>query len=93
LADGPWRALQQGQRESGRAGAGRAFGLSPFQEDIFSEFISNATNNSRKCRNCFKGTKNTRKITKIPGKLLEIDLDMHNPHKTFGAREKDFKAF
>jgi hypothetical protein len=41
----------------------------------------------------FKGTKNTPKITKIPGKLLEIDYDMNNPNKAFGAHEKDFRAF
>jgi hypothetical protein len=40
---------------------------------VFFEFIFNARNNSRKCRNCFKGTKNTREITKILGKFLEID--------------------
>jgi hypothetical protein len=40
-----------------------------------------------------KDTKNTPKITKIPGKLLEIDYDMNNPNKTFGAHEKDFRAF
>jgi hypothetical protein len=31
LADGPWQAWRLGRR--GRAGAGRAFGLGPFQED------------------------------------------------------------
>jgi hypothetical protein len=37
----------------------------------------------------FKGTKNTRKITKLPGKFLEMDYDMNNPNKAFGAHEKD----
>jgi hypothetical protein len=41
----------------------------------------------------FKGTKNTRKITKIPETFLEIDYDMNNPNKAFGANEKDFRAF
>jgi hypothetical protein len=41
----------------------------------------------------FKGTKNTPKIIKIPGNFLEIDYDMNNPNKTFGAHEKDFRAF
>jgi hypothetical protein len=41
----------------------------------------------------FKGTKNTPKITKIPEKFLEIDWDMNNPNKLFGAHEKDFRAF
>jgi hypothetical protein len=41
----------------------------------------------------FIGTKNTPKFTKIPGKFLEIDYDMNNPNKTFGAQEKDFRAF
>jgi hypothetical protein len=60
---------------------------------LFFEFIFSARNNSRKCRNCFKGTKNTRKITKIARKFLEIDYDMNNPNKAFGAHEKDFRAF
>jgi hypothetical protein len=38
-------------------------------------------------------TKNTQKITKIPGKFLEIDYDMDNPNKAFGAHEKGFRAF
>jgi hypothetical protein len=41
----------------------------------------------------FKGTKNTPKITEILGKFLEIDYHMNNPNKTFGAHEKDFRAF
>jgi hypothetical protein len=41
----------------------------------------------------FKGTKNTPKITKIPGKFLEVDYDMNNPNKVFGDHEKDFIAF
>jgi hypothetical protein len=38
----------------------------------------------------FKGTKNTPKITKIPGKFLEPHRDMKNPNKVFGAHEKRF---
>jgi hypothetical protein len=41
----------------------------------------------------FKGTKNTPKITKNPGKFPELDWDTNNPNKTFGAQEKDFRAF
>jgi hypothetical protein len=41
----------------------------------------------------FKGTKNTQKITKIPEKFPEIDQDMNNPNKAFGAHEKYFIAF
>jgi hypothetical protein len=41
----------------------------------------------------FKGTNNTPKITKIPGKFPELDLGMNNPNKIFGAHEKDFRAF
>jgi hypothetical protein len=40
-----------------------------------------------------KGTKNTPKITKILGKFLEVDYDMNNPNKVFGAHEKDFRDF
>jgi hypothetical protein len=40
-----------------------------------------------------KCTKSTPKITKIPEKFLETDYDMNNPNKTFGAHEKDFRAF
>jgi hypothetical protein len=40
----------------------------------------------------FRGTKNTQKITKIPGKFLEIAYDMNNPNKAFVAHEKDFRA-
>jgi hypothetical protein len=38
----------------------------------------------------FKGTKNTAKITKIPGKFPEAHWDMKNPNKVFGTHEKDF---
>jgi hypothetical protein len=41
----------------------------------------------------FKSTKNTPKITKIPGKILELDLSMNNPNKVVGVHEKDFGAF
>jgi hypothetical protein len=40
----------------------------------------------------FKCTKNSYKITKIPGKFLEIDYDMNNPNKAFGALEKGFSS-
>jgi hypothetical protein len=60
---------------------------------FFFEFIFNAETNSRKVYKLFKGTKNTPKITKIPGQFLEIDYDMNNPNKAFGAHAKDFRAF
>jgi hypothetical protein len=41
----------------------------------------------------FKGTKNTQKISKISGKLLEMIWVKMNPNKLFGAHEKDFRAF
>jgi hypothetical protein len=41
----------------------------------------------------FKGTKNTPKITKIPGKFPEAHWNMINPNKVFGAHEKYFRAF
>jgi hypothetical protein len=37
----------------------------------------------------FKGTKNTRNFPKISGKFPEIDWDMNNPNKVFGAHEKN----
>jgi hypothetical protein len=40
---------------------------------FFSEFISSAKTIPAKTYKLFKGTKNTPKITKIPGKFLEID--------------------
>jgi hypothetical protein len=40
---------------------------------LFSEFNFNAKIIPEKSRNCFKGTENTHKISKIPGKILEID--------------------
>jgi hypothetical protein len=41
----------------------------------------------------FKGTKNTQKIPKLPVKFPEMDWNMNNPNKIFGAHEKDFRAF
>jgi hypothetical protein len=41
----------------------------------------------------FRATKNTQKIPKIPGKFVEIDYDMSNPNKAFGAHEKDLRDF
>jgi hypothetical protein len=37
--------------------------------------------------------KNILKIPTILGKFLEIDWNMNNPNKVFGAHEKDFRAF
>jgi hypothetical protein len=33
------------------------------------------------------------KILKISRKFPELDYDMNNPNKVFGAHEKDFRAF
>jgi hypothetical protein len=78
-----------------RSGLGRASGSaqSGRVDFLFFEFIFNVKTNSSKVLKLFKGTKKTRKITKIPGKFLEIDYDMNNPNKAFGAHEKDFRAF
>jgi hypothetical protein len=59
----------------------------------FFEFIFNAETIPEKSRICFKDTKNTPKITKIPGKFPELDWSMNSPNKVFGAHEKDFRAF
>jgi hypothetical protein len=40
---------------------------------LFSEIISSAKTITVKSSECLQGTKNTQKITKIPGKFLEID--------------------
>jgi hypothetical protein len=41
----------------------------------------------------FETRKMLRNFLKIPGKFPEIDWDMNNPNKVFGAHEKDFSAF
>jgi hypothetical protein len=56
---GPERVGPSGSARSSRIG--------------FFEFIFQCENNSSKHQKMFLGTKNTRKITKIPGKFLEID--------------------
>jgi hypothetical protein len=61
----------------------------PNPVDFFKIFFSARTNPGN-AEKMFRGTKNTQKITKIPGKILEISYDMNNPNKAFGAREKDF---
>jgi hypothetical protein len=60
---------------------------------VFSNLFLLQKNNSRNSRNYFKGTKNTQKITKTPGKFPEAHWDMNNPNKIFGVHEKDFRAF
>jgi hypothetical protein len=35
----------------------------------------------------FRGTKNTQKIPKIPGKFPKFDWSRNNPNKVFGAHE------
>jgi hypothetical protein len=59
----------------GQSGLGRATGSaqSGRADFFFFEFIFNAKTNSRKVLKLLKGTKNTPKITNIPGKFLEID--------------------
>jgi hypothetical protein len=91
----PWplaRWAPQGGR-LGRGGCGSGLRARPRKEGFFFEFIFNAETNSRKVYKLFKGTKNTPKITKIPGQFLEIDYDMNNPNKAFGAHAKDFRGF
>jgi hypothetical protein len=64
---GRW-AWQPGRRERGRARAGRAFGLGPFQWDRFFpffEFIFNAKTIPEKPRNCLKARKILRKSQKF----------------------------
>jgi hypothetical protein len=60
---------------------------------FFFRNISQCKIHSGKFQQMFKGTENTQKISKIPGKFLETDYDMNNPNKAFGADEKDFRAF
>jgi hypothetical protein len=55
---------------------------------LFSEFNFQCENNSRKSRNCFKGTKNTQKIPRIPGKFLEIGWNMNNPKQYLDLMKK-----
>jgi hypothetical protein len=59
---------------------------------VFFEINFNAKTIPDKLWKLFKGTKNTQKITKIPGKFPETHWDMKNPNKVFGAHEKDFRA-
>jgi hypothetical protein len=46
-----------------------------------------------KSRNYFKAREILRKFPKILGNFPEIDWDMNNPNKVFGAQEKNFRAF
>jgi hypothetical protein len=93
MGSGGPRASQQW----GRVRLGRAFGLGPDRIGwvlfIFFEIIFQCKTNSGKTQKMFKGTKNTQKTPKNPGKFPEIDWDMNNPNKVFGAHEKDFRAF
>jgi hypothetical protein len=57
---------------------------------LFFKIFFSARTNPGNAQKMFRGTKNTQKITKIPGKILEIAYDMNNPNKAFGAHEKDF---
>jgi hypothetical protein len=41
--------------------------------DFFFEIFFSAKTNPGNAQKMFRGTKNTQKITKIPGKFLEID--------------------
>jgi hypothetical protein len=60
---------------------------------FFFEIFFSARINLGNAQKMFRGTKNTQKITKIPGKFLEIAYDMNNPNQAFGAHEKDVRAF
>jgi hypothetical protein len=63
----------------GLNGLGRAFGFGlgrmgeVFVFFNFSETISSAKTITLNSSKCLQGTKNIQKITKIPGKFLEID--------------------
>jgi hypothetical protein len=63
------------------------------KDRFFSEIISSAKTITVKSSKWLQSTKNTQKITKNPEKFLQIDYDMNNPNKAFGAHEKDFRAF
>jgi hypothetical protein len=77
--DGPRRARRLGRR--GRAGQVpvEPTGSAQVEKDsffllfLFSEIISSAKIITVKSSKCLQGTKNDQKITKIPGKFLEID--------------------
>jgi hypothetical protein len=75
--DGPRRARRLGRR--GRAGQVRVEPTGSTQVEkerfffLFSKIISSAKTIIVKSSKCLQGTKNTQKITKIPGKFLEID--------------------
>jgi hypothetical protein len=81
LVDGPCAgAAGPGRRGRKRVGSGlgpaqsgRIGFFSLFFLFFFSEFIPSAKTNPGNIQKLFKGTKNTPKITKIPGKFLEID--------------------
>jgi hypothetical protein len=80
----------------GRDG-GKRFGPSGSTQQgrisFFSEIFFSAKTNPGNAWKMFRGTKNTQKIPKIPGKFPELDWSMNNPNKVFGAHEKDFRAF
>jgi hypothetical protein len=60
---------------------------------FFEIFFFGAKTNPGNAQKMFRGTKNTQKIPKIPGKFSELDWSMNNPNEVFGAHEKDFRAF
>jgi hypothetical protein len=59
-----------GPERVGPSGSARSSSIGFF---LFSEIISSAKTITVKSSKCLQGTKNTQKITKIPGKFLEID--------------------
>jgi hypothetical protein len=76
----------------GRSGCGSGLRARPKRKDYISLFYSRnyfqCKNKFQKSRTCLEGNKNTQKILKIIGKFPEIDWDMSNPNKVFGADEK-----
>jgi hypothetical protein len=58
-----------------RSGLGRASGSAQSSrvDILFFEIFFSAKTNPRNAQKMFRGTKNTQKITNIPGKFLEID--------------------
>jgi hypothetical protein len=71
-----WAALGWRLGRCGRSGLGRASGSAQSGRVdflFFSKYFFSAKTNSGNAQKMFRGTKNTQKITKIPGKFLEID--------------------
>jgi hypothetical protein len=74
----PGLAMGLGGTEVGSGGQGGAGWVGPLARPnpvdfLFFEIFFSARTNSGNAQKMFRGTKNTPKITKIPGKFIEID--------------------